>query len=84
MVVVEEAKSNAGREGSTASLNDVQRMMSLILTVDPMLTWLHARVLLLEDDDSLRERVLGRERTEGDDFLIEVKREMLLMVLMSV
>lgn len=47
-------------------------------------TWVVLLFLLLDDDDSLRERLLGRERTEGDDFFIEVKREMLLMVFMSV
>ena len=84
-------KSNGGggREGSTTiSLNDFHRMMSLIFTTVVMLTsLLHTWLLLLLvlvfllEDDSLRERLLGRESTEGD---FEVKREMLLMVFMSV
>ena len=84
-------KSNGGGgggrgEGSTTmSLNDFHRMMSLIFTAVVMLTSLHTRLLLLLvlllEDDSLRERLLGRESTEGD---FGVKREMLLMVLMSV
>lgn len=81
--------SGGGREGSTLmSLNDFHFMMSLILTVLMLIslqTWVVlVLVLLLDDDDSLRERLLDRENMEGDDFFTEVKREMLLMVLMSV
>jgi len=81
-------KSKGGGGGSTMSLNDFHRMMSLIFTV-VMLISLHPSllvllvVLLLLDDESLRERLLGRESTEGD-FLIELKKEMLLMVFMSI
>jgi len=81
-------KSKGGGGGSTMSLNDFHRMMSLIFTV-VMLISLHPWLLLLLvvvlllDDESLRERLLGRESTEGD-FLIEVKKEMLLMVFMRV
>jgi len=82
-------KSKGGGGGSTMSLNDFHRMMSLIFTVvmlislQPWLLDLLVVVVLLLDDESLRERLLGRESTEGD-FLIEVKKEMLLMVFMSI
>lgn len=80
-------KSKGGGGGSTMSLNDFHRMMSLIFTVVMLISlhpWLLLLVvLLLLDDESLRERLLGRESTEGD-FLTEVKKEMLLMVFMSV